>query len=317
MTFFSRLDAAQETLQRFRASYVWISIWAAQWLPHYIFLYAATVLAVARLGKALTPELRAFAIGLPLIGILSVPFSYLTLEKMKLALMPQLQPLRALLFLTVMATLLSAIAAWISVRRSRYWEAVPWLVLAYLIPVNTNTMQAPTPNRVLVTLTLAALALAAMWADLERRSWSTPAMALVAVSSFFVIPIYGKVVNYLPLHSAALDELSAWARSATPKSAVFLFPEAKRDLSPGVFRAEALRTVYVDWKAGGQVNYFKDFGEQWWSRWQDVMTPPFTEQDCPRFAALGIDFIVIATDHKLAARVPAFQNARYAAYAIE
>ncbi len=316
VTFFSRLGPAQETLQRFRASYVWISIWAGQWLPHYVFLYAATVLAVARLGKALTLELRAFAIGLPLIGVLSMPFSYVTLEKMKLALMPQLQPLRALLFLTVMAGLLAALAACDAARRSRYGEAVAWLVLAYFIPVNTNTMQWPTPNRVAVTLILSMLALAAIWADAQRRIWAVPLIAFVAVSSFFIIPIYGKVVNYAPLHSAALDELNAWARSATPKSAVFLFPEAKRELYPGVFRAEALRTVYVDWKAGGQVNYFKDFGELWWSRWQDVMAPPFSEADCPRFAALGIDYIVLAPGRKLVGRSPAFENTRYAAYAI-
>jgi hypothetical protein len=316
VTFFSRLDPAQETLQRFRASYVWISIWAGQWLPHYIFLYAATVIAVARLSKALTPELRAFAIGLPLIAILSMPFSYLTLEKMQLALMPQLQPLRALLFLTVMAELLAAIAACIAVRRNRYWEAALWLVLAYLIPVNTDTMQWPAPNRIAVALILVALALGAIWADTQHRSWAAPLTALVAISSFFIIPIYGKVVNYAPLHSAALDELNTWARSATPKSAVFLFPEAKRELYPGVFRAEALRTVYVDWKAGGQVNYFKDFGEMWWSRWQDVMVKPFTEADCPRFAALGIDYIVLTTGHKLPDRDPEFENASYVAYAI-
>lgn len=307
ITFFSRLDSAQETLQRFRASYVWISIWASQWLPHYAFLYAVTLVAVARLWKALTPDLRFFAIGLPLIGMLSVPISYLTLEKMKLAVIPQFQPLRALLFVTVMAALLSAIAACVAVQRSRYWEAIPWLIVAYLIPVNTNTIQLPPANRILVVLALTGLAL------LGLRHWAMAAVA--AIAAFFVIPIFGKVTNYPPLHNAALTELSQWARSSTPKSAVFVFPDANRELYPGVFRAEALRSVYVDWKAGGQVNYFKDFGDQWWTRWQDVMAKPFDPADRAKFAALGIDYIVVKPDHKLPARAPAFENPHYVAYA--
>jgi len=120
-------------------------------------------------------------------------------------------------------------------------------------------------------LALAGLALGALWAENRRRSW---AVVVASVAAFFVIPIYGKVTNYPALHIAVLDELCAWARLSAPKSAVFLFPDAGRELQPGVFRAEALRTVYVDWKSGGQVNYFKDFGEQWWSRWQDVMAKP-------------------------------------------
>jgi hypothetical protein len=306
MTFFTRLDGAQESVQRLRASYVWISLWASQWLPHYAFLYAVTLVAVARLWKALTPDLRFFAIGLPLIGMLSVPISYLTLEKMKLAVIPQFQPLRALLFVSVMAALLAAIAACMAVQRNRYWEAIPWLVVAYLIPVNTNTVQLPPANRVAVVLALTGLAL------LGLRHWSLTAVA--AVAAFFVIPLCGKVINYTPLHNAALAELSQWARASTPKSAVFLFPDANRELYPGVFRAEALRSVYVDWKAGGQVNYFKDFGEQWWSRWQEVMAKPFDPANCARYAALGIDYIIVKPDHKLTGRTPAFENSRYVAY---
>jgi hypothetical protein len=306
MTFFTRLDGAQESVQRLRASYVWISFWASQWLPHYVFLYAITLLAIARLKKELTPELRFFAIGLPLVGMLSIPISYLTLEKTKLAVIPQFQPLRALLFITVMAALLAAIAGCVAVQRHRYWEALPWFVVAYLIPVNTNTMQLPPANRILVVLALSGLAL------LSLRHWGLTVVA--AVAAFFVIPLYGKVINYPPLHNAALGELSQWARTSTPKSAVFLFPDANRELYPGVFRAEALRSVYVDWKAGGQVNYFKDFGEQWWSRWQDIMAKPFEPADCAKFAALGIDYIVVKPEHKLPDRTPAFENSQYVVY---
>jgi len=63
------------------------------------------------------------------------------------------------------------------------------------------------------------------------------------------------------------------------------------------------------------VNYFKDFGEQWWARWQDVMAKPFDPGDCARFATLGIDYIVVKPDHKLPSSVSAFENPRYVAYA--
>jgi len=316
MTFFVRLDPGQESVQRMRSSYVWISSWGAQWLPHYAVLYIATLAAVARLWKAIAPELRFFAIGLPLIGILSVPLSYVTLEKMKLAVVPQFQPMRALLFVSVMAALLAALAACVSIQKSRYAEAVLWLAVAYFIPMNVNIARLPPANRAAVVAALAGLALMALWAEHRRHSWAVALTAVAAMSAFFAIPIYGKVVNYPALHNAQLAELSQWARSSTPPSAVFLFPDANRELYPGVFRAEALRSVYVDWKAGGQVNYFKDFGEQWRSRWQDVMAKPFDPGDCGKFAGLGIDYIVLKPEHKLAAHTPVFENSRFAVYAL-
>ena len=53
-----------------------------------------------------------------------------------------------------------------------------------------------------------------------------------------------------------LAQLSAWARASTPPDAVFLFPDVAHGLDPGIFRAEALRAVYVDWKSGGQANFY-------------------------------------------------------------
>jgi hypothetical protein len=314
-TFFARLTPEQESLQRMRASYNWISIWAPVWLRHYLFLYGVTLLGVVRLRKTLTPDMRSFAIGLPLIGILSVPVSYLMLEKMKLGVTPQFQPMRAVLFITVMTTLLAGIAACVAVKESKYWEAIPWLALAYLIPANNRVLELPQTNRISVVLGMAGLSAAALWADRTKRAWAPLAVTAAAVTAFFVIPIYGKVTNYPALHSTELMQLSQWGRSSTPKSAVFLFPDAKQELYPGVFRAEALRTVYVDWKSGGQVNYFKDFGEQWLSRWQDVMLKPFETAVWARYVELGIDFVVLKREHKVVGRTPIFQNSRFVVYA--
>ena len=63
------------------------------------------------------------------------------------------------------------------------------------------------------------------------------------------------------------------------------------------------------------MNYFKDFSELWWSRWQDVMAKPFEAAGWDRYAALGIDFVVLKPEHKLAGRSCAFENARFAVYA--
>jgi hypothetical protein len=151
------------------------------------------------------------------------------------------------------------------------------------------------------------LVLAALTAVAGTR-WA-PAVALAA---FVAIPVLGGVVNYPQLHTLDLAQLSAWARDNTKHDAVFVFPGFQRDLSPGIFRSEALRAVYVDWKGGGQVNYLKDFGELWWFRWRQ--TRDFQPGDLPQYAASGIRYVVLASPLPRAA---SFQNASYAVYRLE
>ncbi len=145
----------------------------------------------------------------------------------------------------------------------------------------------------LLALPLAAVALAAI---------RFPVLSLAA---FLLLP-----VAYPALHTRELDQLSAWARSSTPRDAVFLFPDEGHGLASGIFRVEALRAVFVDWKAGGQVNYRRDFAEQWWTRWQLTMNGAI---DPARYEALGIGYIVVKPAHRLD-RPPVFQNSAYVAY---
>jgi hypothetical protein len=93
-----------------------------------------------------------------------------------------------------------------------------------------------------------------------------------------------------------------------------VFPEAGRHLDPGIFRAEGLRAVYVDWKGGGQVNYLPDFAADWWFRWQQTMQG-FHAGDLPRYEALGIGYVVLPPGEKLP-QSPVFQNADYAVYSL-
>jgi len=307
--FFSRIAPSLESLQRMRAPYAWISEWWRDWLPHYLLLYAASLLAYARLRKRTASDLRYFLIGLPLMGILSVPVSYILLEKMKWVLLPQLQPMRALLFVTVIAEFSAAAAGILAARMRRYWEAFAWFLLVYLVPLNTSH------TAVLTATLLAAGASLAAWAEARKFRWSAAALAVVALAGFLLLPTLGGMRTHPRLHTPELAQLSAWARASTPREAVFLFADAGRQLQPGIFRSQALRAVYVDWKGGGQVNYLTDLGVEWWTRWQQVLAAPFDPRDVARYRPLGIDYIVLSPRNRLPDAAPVFENGGYLVYA--
>ena len=313
--FLARLDPQQMQLQRMRAGYNWISLWWRQWIWHYLILFAVVVLACWRLRKDAPRRVQLFLIGLPALGVLSLPVSYLLLENLHWALLPQIQPGRLLLFDTAFAVILGAIAACKAVGQKRYIEAFFWLLPVYLIPANRE-IAWPSWNRIAVVLALALLALFALWAAQSSRRGAWVAVAAAVLVPFFLIPGYGKMRNYPPLHNPELDQLADWARTSTPKSAVFLFPDAGQDLYPGVFRVKAQRAVYVDWKSGGQVNFFKSLGEEWWSRWQKTMEAPFDPNHLERYRDLGIDYIVLQRKNRLAGVRPVYENSAFDVYAL-
>jgi hypothetical protein len=165
-----------------------------------------------------------------------------------------------------------------------------------------------------VVVVLAALAATAAWLAETRSHWRVPAVGAAIVAPFFLIPIWGGIQNYVPLHSPELDQLSQWARASTTKDAVFLFPDAGQDLYPGVFRAKAVRAVYVDWKTGCQVNFFKDLGDEWWSRWQKTMAEPFHAADLQRYRGLSVDYVVVLPKDRLPGAAPVFENDGFVVY---
>jgi hypothetical protein len=321
--FFSRLDAPLEELQRKRGSYCWISMWGPVWIRHYLFLWAAGLVAFWRVRRAASQDLRFFLVGLPVVGMLSMPASYLLLEKLKWSLISQLQPLRALLFVTVLALILAAAAAAKAAERGRWFESVLWLALAVAIPVHTRVLQVLWPDltsplmrrRAALVLLLAVLGTLALVACRWRRAWpGWAAIGVAAVLPFLLITGWGRVRNYPNLHHAELDALSQWARSTTPKDAVFLFPDAGQELYPGIFRVEALRAVYVDWKAGGQINFLKAFAREWWPRWQQTMAGKFQPEKVDSYAALGVNYVVVRAGNRLPGRTALYANPKYLAY---
>jgi hypothetical protein len=290
--FFQRIPPELERLQRMRASYNWVSLWwGAQWWKH------ALMFAVVCAGYWRVRKLGAFLLGLPAIGMLSVPVSYLLLEKLKWGLIPQVQPARTLLFVTAMAVLVAAVCGARAAVAKRWAEAGAWFFVAAVPPLDWAHWWVAA---------LAAMLLVAA----AKIPWAT---APVVAGLFFLIPWAGRIVNYPAIHTPALDGLSQWAARDTGKDAVFVFPAAGKSLDPGVFRSEALRAVYVDWKGGGQVNYLPELGEEWWRRWSGVMLKPL---DLAGYPALGIEYAVLPAGTAVAGRSPVFRNSRYAVYSV-
>jgi hypothetical protein len=317
--FLGRIDPMIEKLQRWRAPYNWVSLWLPKCYWHYALLWVITAIAYLRVRKHASEDLKFMLVGLPLLGVASVPLSFLLLEKLKWIMVPQWQPARAVLFITVLAAVLAVVAGVRAVQQKRLVEGCLWLVIGFSIPASSYAQDVLFPNladplirrRAAVVLIVAAAAALAAWAEARAARWATGSWAAAIALPLLLLPGFGKISNYPRLESPGLRELARWARSSTPKDAVFLFPDAGRSFEPGYFRAVALRAVYVDWKSGGQVNFLPRFGEEWWRRWQATMAgrkrPPTPEE----YAALGIDYVVARPGSHAEGLRPVFSNSRY------
>lgn len=261
--FFATVSPELERLQRLRAAYVFVSVWFPGLAANFLFLAAVSYAAVRRLGPACTGLQRALLLGLPIGGLASVAFSYLSMEHLHWSLIPQMQPARAVLWTTFAAILACTMAA---AAARTLWERALWLLVPFAVIVQIRPLDLLWPQTPLLAQRLAlvvALSAGSAWA-LKARAWA-PALAMVAAT--FAIPMLGKVKNYPVIHSAELDQLAAWAAAETPPDALFHFPDAGKALDPGIFRARARRAIWVDWKSGGQVNFMEPLAMEWWSRW--------------------------------------------------
>jgi hypothetical protein len=320
--FFTRVDDAQDAMIRARASYNYVSMWPSRNFWHYGALWLAGLLALKRIWSRAPKDWRILAWALPLVGMLSMPVSWLLLEQLRWGLAPQIQPARAVLYVTAFAVILSAAAGIAAAEGRRWLECGAWFLIPFSLPAQTRTLQYlmewGTPasrHAALVAIGLAILATASLYAAIRlRRGWA--AVLAFAAIPFWALPNLAKVRNYPPLHHAEMDALAHWAREQTPVDAVFLFPAAGRDLAPGIFRAKALRAVYVDWKGGGQINYLRNFMNIWLPRWRQAMEPKFVPDNPERYSGLGIDYVVVTPKQAFAARTPIWKNDRYQVYPV-
>jgi hypothetical protein len=309
---FGRIAPLQEQLQRLRAPYIWVSLFPRAIVAHYLVLAGVALAAYARIRREIPVELRFFLLALPLMGLASMPLSWLLLERLKWILIPQLQPLRTLLFVALAAQFLTASAGVLAAARRHVPESAVWFTAAFLLTLQP-VVTAPLPwQRAALAMGLGAAAAAAVRISAFPRLRWAPAAGLAA---FFAIPAIGGVVNYPRMETPELAQLVEWARSSTPKDSVFLFADAGRAPYPGMFRSEALRAVYVDWKGGGQVNFLRALAEQWWIRWRQTGAGRFKPSDMGKYGALGIDFVVLRTPRRLTAAA-VFENPAFAVYRV-
>ncbi len=320
--FFSRVDEAHEAMIRARASYNYVSLWPSRNFWHYGALWLAGLIALKRIWNRAPQDWRILAWAMPAIGMLSMPVSWLLLEQLKWGLTPQIQPARAVLYVTAFAVILSAAAGIAAAEGRRWLECGAWFLIPFSLPAQTRTLQyltewaSPASRRAaLAALGLATLAAVSLWLSSRlQRGWVVT-LAFAAVP-FWALPNLAKVRNYPSLHHTEMDELANWARSQTHVDAVFLFPAVGRDLAPGVFRAKALRAVYADWKGGGQVNYLREFMDIWLPRWRQAMEPKFVPEAPARYRRFGIDYLVVPQKQALSGETAVWKNDRYLVYRV-
>jgi hypothetical protein len=259
--FFTRVSPDVEALQRMRAGYVFVGKWWGTYWLHYLLLTAVSLAAWWRVNPRFEEFGRYAFLALPILGLLSLVFSYISMDILGWSLMPQLQPARTLLWTTFAAVVGATLAAGVA---TGWLERTLWLLVPFAVIIETRPLELLSLaawQHVALAIGLALLAAL----SLRLGAW---APALVTIAAMFLVLHVGRVRNYPQIHSPELDQLSAWAAANSPVDAVFHFPDAGKDLSPGIFRARARRAVWVDWKGGGQVNFMEPLAREWSRRWK-------------------------------------------------
>lgn len=313
-------------VQRMRASYNWVSLWPGYLLAFHV-AFCLLVLALPRFsGLELSPLLRWLLIGVPVVALVSIPAAWLTMEKLHLMAAAQTQPARALATLYAVGLIALLAAAAKAAERGKWLACGAWLLGGYsIVFLDRSILLARQMALGGVAswwwwLWVPALAgMAAVALGLRGRS---PALAAGLLFVLMAAP-FGIYRLHFDANIAAQDArtpevlaLSDWAEHNTAAGAVFLFPGFERSTQPGVFRAAARRTVYVDWKAGGQVNFDIEFAQLWWERWNAVGKGPFRASGVAEFARRGIDYIVVAPGTDAGSAAPVYTNSRFSVYRV-
>jgi hypothetical protein len=269
------------------------------------------IVSLAAFWRVKPKQARLFLVGMPGIGILSMPLSNVLLENLKWALIPQFQPARAVLYVTAFAVILGAAAGIRAAEQRRWIESIVWFAIVLAVPAAVPIFSISARNLALVCALAAALC---CLASVQHLRFAPALLTSFAIVPFFALPFLAHVRNYPPQNRTELENLAAFANARTPKDSVFLFADAGASPDPSIFRAESLRAVYVDWKAGGQINFSEALGMEWWRRWQDTNSLSFNPNEMDRLAHLGIDYLILSSTHALPNRQPEYQNSQYAIY---
>jgi len=316
--FFGTLSGRVASIQHYRASDAWVSLWAGGDIWQYLVIWVCGLWATARIWPILNRQLRWFFVLLPSLGIISVPISYLLLEQLRWSLIPQIRPARALLFTVLTASLACSVAGLRAALRRKPWEALSWFVVVFALPLKVRILDlflvSSTTNMLQLAL---CLALAGLLAALFTRFGSTklrPVVLLIPLVAVIAAPTIGRVKSCSNIDKEPIAEVADWAEKNTWGGSMFLFPDAGRDLYPGIFRAESRRAVWVDWKSGTLANFFESFANDWWARWQQTMEKPFSPQRLQGMLPLPVDYYVLTRANQLADVKPVFGNRKFVVY---
>jgi hypothetical protein len=303
---------------RYRASNGWVSLWAQREIWQYLVIWVCGVWATARIWPTLNRQLRWFFVALPFLGIVSVPISYLLLEQLRWSLILQVRPAGELLFTVATASLACSIAGIRAALKRKGWEASLWFLLVFVLPVNARVLDLLRVSNLRNAIQLAfCVAAAGLLALLLTQFGSTKMrrlVLLIPVLAIFAPPSIGRVENDSKIDRKPIAEVAEWAENNTWGSSVFLFPDAGRDLYPGIFRAESRRAVWVDWNSGSLSDYFESFANEWWERWQQTMEGSFSAARLQGMLSLPVDYYVLKRANHLADVRPVFRNREFVVY---
>lgn len=326
---FVKISPSVAMIQMTRTPWAWVSRWAPKEIWHYLAILVVGFWAMTRIWFKLNRQMCWIFVCLPLFGVLSVPLSYLLLERLRWAMIPQLEPAKTLAFSAAICLISCAIAGAEAIHRRRGWEATFWLAFVFLVQTNVQILNTLRLAHGLYAWQLGlALVLGGgiAWTGVMLASPQRWVALLAPFVAMFAVPL---AVNYdgrgNPQHrqwQRPVNELAAWAGEDTWAGSVFAFPDAFLSLQPGVFRANSERAIWVDWESGAQCVYSESFAEEWWGRWQQMMRPKFSAERLQGMLALPVDYYVLKRENALAAvreghvtLVPAvFRNGEYVVY---
>jgi hypothetical protein len=300
---FARLETSLAQLQQFRTPYAWFSPWRHEaW--NYLALAVFGSWAAARVWPRLNRQMRWLVPGMALAGIVSLGCSYLLVDRARLAVAAALEPSRLLVFTLLFTSFLCALAAVEAVTRQRRWEAFGWFALVAALPLNARLfelLKLP-PSQLALSLAMAALF---AWA---ARSIKLLSIAFLATLPALALATHSGWRSPSTESSPAVIGLARWAEQNTWGGSLFLFPDAGRELYPGVFRARSRRGLWVDWKSGMLVTSSQPFAIEWSRRWQNHSSID---------TSLPIDYYVVKREHRLPRIRTAFQNREFCVYDAE
>ena len=179
-----------------------------------------------------------------------------------------------------------------------------WSLISQLQPART----------LLFTVALASTVFAIAGTQaLRKRKWLEACLWLLIIA---LMPLGSAALRFTAKSAelAGVEEVAAWAQANTWGSSMFLFPDAGRALYPGIFRAQSVRAVYVDWNSRQLIKYFEKFALEWDRRWRETMNGTYSPERLQSFRALPIDYYVLQRRHQLTGAVPVFANKNFVVY---